>query len=80
MENRKEALARLENYLHTIIEAPALALELRRLKLETVRLLLNDKEGTYDKEWIANGLYFLDGVCEALDPYLEPPTATGTQQ
>ena len=74
MEN--EVIARLENYLQKDIYPKDLALRFRRLKLELVKFILQDTEEIYRKDWVSDGLYYLDNLVEMLDPYLEEPPAT----
>lgn len=70
-EKETQVMARMQEYLTKDILPSDLALYFRRLKLEVVRLVLSAEPDTFDKEWIVDGLYFLDSICEILDPYLE---------
>lgn len=70
-------LERLGSFLHGTIAPEELALQFRRLKLEVVRLLLQDEQGLYNKEWLTDGLFYLDALCEVLDPYLEASPSGG---
>lgn len=67
----KEAIQRLEQYLQKDIYPKDLALRLRRLKLEIVRMVLNADQDVINTDWIVDGLFFLDEITEVLDPYLE---------
>ena len=48
-----------------------LALCIRRFKEETIRMLLNADNETFNKEWISEGHYWLTQFAEILEPQLQ---------
>lgn len=76
----EQLLQRLQEYFQKDIAPEDFARYLRRLKLEVVRLVLLADPDTFRKDWLADGLYFLDRITELIDPYLEEQeSATGLQ-
>lgn len=67
----KNTQKKLEELLGNFIDKKELAISLRRFSLETIRLVLADKEETLNKDWIAVGHYWINEICEILDPQLE---------
>lgn len=62
---------RVEEFLSKNIYPKDLAKYLRRFKLEAIKLVLNTRDDQYRNDWIADGFYFLNELCEILDPQLE---------
>lgn len=52
------------------ISSEELALNLRRFQNESIYFALKDEEQIYNKVWLEDGTYWLNELCEIIDPYL----------
>ena len=61
---------KLAVFLDKNVSPEDLAKFLRCYNYEIIKMILNDKDGNFCKEFMADGHYFVTELCEILDPQL----------
>ncbi len=69
-----EQRQQLDEMMSRLITPEDMARSARRFIYENTRMMLKLDEEEYNKEWIADGHYWLNELAEILDPQLEKTT------